>query len=56
MDCADEVEAMIRSYHQRLPFTQLLTFGVPPGLAPEMLDPALERFAHEVMPRLRAAL
>lgn len=53
---ADDVEAMIRSYHQRLPFTQLLTFGVPPGLPPEKMNGALERFAREVMPRLRESL
>jgi alkanesulfonate monooxygenase SsuD/methylene tetrahydromethanopterin reductase-like flavin-dependent oxidoreductase (luciferase family) len=50
---AEEVEAMIRAYHERLPFTQLLSFGVPPGMEPEMMNPALERFAREVMPRLR---
>jgi alkanesulfonate monooxygenase SsuD/methylene tetrahydromethanopterin reductase-like flavin-dependent oxidoreductase (luciferase family) len=50
---ADAVESMIRAYYERLPFTQLLTFGVPPGMAPEQMNPALERFAREVMPRLR---
>jgi alkanesulfonate monooxygenase SsuD/methylene tetrahydromethanopterin reductase-like flavin-dependent oxidoreductase (luciferase family) len=49
----DEVETMIRAYQQRLPFTQLLSFGVPPGLPPEKMTPAIERFAREVMPRLR---
>lgn len=38
----------------RLPFTQLIGFGVPPGLAPEQMNLALERFARKVMPRLRA--
>ncbi len=50
---ADEVEAQIHAYHQRLPFTQLIGFGVPPGMAPARMTPALERFAREVMPRLR---
>ncbi|HEY7293627.1 MAG TPA: hypothetical protein VH916_01245, partial [Dehalococcoidia bacterium] len=50
---ADELEAQIRAYHRRLPFTQLIGFGVPPGMAPERMNSALERFAREVMPRLR---
>jgi alkanesulfonate monooxygenase SsuD/methylene tetrahydromethanopterin reductase-like flavin-dependent oxidoreductase (luciferase family) len=51
----NEVETMIRSYHERLPFTELLTFGVPPGLPPEQMTASIERFAREVMPRLRGA-
>jgi alkanesulfonate monooxygenase SsuD/methylene tetrahydromethanopterin reductase-like flavin-dependent oxidoreductase (luciferase family) len=50
---ADEVEAMIRAYQQRLPFTQLIGFAVPPGMEPQRLTPALERFAREVLPRLQ---
>ena len=50
---ASEVEAMIRAYHERLPFTELLTFGVPPGMDPEKMTPAIARFARELMPRLR---
>ncbi|HZQ35859.1 MAG TPA: LLM class flavin-dependent oxidoreductase [Dehalococcoidia bacterium] len=49
----EAVAAMIREYHRRLPFTQLIGFGVPPGLPPERMNAALERFAREVMPRLR---
>ena len=51
---ADEVAAQIRSFHARLPFTQLIGFGVPPGMEPERMNPALERFAREVIPRLRS--
>jgi alkanesulfonate monooxygenase SsuD/methylene tetrahydromethanopterin reductase-like flavin-dependent oxidoreductase (luciferase family) len=50
---ADDVEAEIRRYHERLPFTQLIGFAVPPGMPPEQTTPALERFAREVMPRLQ---
>ncbi|MGH2586459.1 MAG: LLM class flavin-dependent oxidoreductase [Dehalococcoidia bacterium] len=50
---AVEVAEQIRAYHQRLPFTQFIGFGVPPGMEPEAMNPALERFAREVMPLLR---
>lgn len=53
---ADDVAAQIRAYHDRLPFTQLIGFSVPPGMAPEQMNPALERFAREVMPKLRQEL
>lgn len=49
---AADLEAMIRGYQQRLPFTQLIGFAVPPGMEPEKLTPALERFAREVLPGL----
>lgn len=52
---AEAVEQQIRTYQRRLPFTQLIGFGVPPGMPPEALNPALARFAREVMPRLRGA-
>lgn len=48
-----DVAAQIRAYHERLPFTQLIGFGVPPGMEPESMNPALERFAREVIPLLR---
>lgn len=47
-----QVAAEIRAYHERLPFTELIGFGVPPGMEPEKLNPSLERFAREVMPLL----
>jgi alkanesulfonate monooxygenase SsuD/methylene tetrahydromethanopterin reductase-like flavin-dependent oxidoreductase (luciferase family) len=49
----DEVAAEIRRYHERLPFTQYIGFGVPPGMAPEAMNASIERFAREVMPLLR---
>jgi alkanesulfonate monooxygenase SsuD/methylene tetrahydromethanopterin reductase-like flavin-dependent oxidoreductase (luciferase family) len=48
-----EVAAAIRAYHARMPFTQYIGFGVPPGVEPERMNASLERFAREVMPLLR---
>ncbi len=50
---AEQVERMIREYHERLPFTELLSFGVPPGMSPEAMKAPIERFARQVIPRLR---
>ena len=36
--------------------TDLVTWGGPPGLPPSVMNASLERFASEVVPRLRAAL
>jgi alkanesulfonate monooxygenase SsuD/methylene tetrahydromethanopterin reductase-like flavin-dependent oxidoreductase (luciferase family) len=49
----EQMAVEIRAYHERLPFTELIGFGVPPGMEPEKLNPSLERFAREVMPLLR---
>lgn len=48
-----EVAEAIRRYHARMPFTQYIGFGVPPGVEPEQMNGSLERFAREVMPLLR---
>ena len=34
--------------------TDLVTWGVPPGMRPDQTTPSLERFARDVAPRLRA--
>ena len=34
--------------------TDLVTWGVPPGMRPDQMDHSLERFARDVAPRLRA--
>ena len=49
----EEVAAAIRAYHARMPITQYIGFGVPPGVEPERMNASLERFAREVMPLLR---
>ena len=51
---ADHVYEELASFIDEHGLTDLITHGVPPGMAPERLVPSLERFAHEVMPRLRA--
>ena len=35
--------------------TDLVTWAVPPGLRPARTNPSLERFARDVVPRLKAA-
>jgi alkanesulfonate monooxygenase SsuD/methylene tetrahydromethanopterin reductase-like flavin-dependent oxidoreductase (luciferase family) len=49
----EEVAAAIRAYHARMPFTQYIGFGVPPGTEPAAMNASLERFAREVIPLLR---
>ena len=50
----DEVEAQLADSIERFGLTDLACWAAPPGLAPESMNPSLERFAREVMPRLRA--
>jgi alkanesulfonate monooxygenase SsuD/methylene tetrahydromethanopterin reductase-like flavin-dependent oxidoreductase (luciferase family) len=50
--CVNELLAFMREHG----ITDLVTWAVPPGLRPEQMNPSLERFAREVVPRLRAAL
>jgi alkanesulfonate monooxygenase SsuD/methylene tetrahydromethanopterin reductase-like flavin-dependent oxidoreductase (luciferase family) len=49
--CVAELSAFIREYG----VTDLVTWGVPPGLKPDQMAPHLERFVRDVAPRLRAA-
>jgi alkanesulfonate monooxygenase SsuD/methylene tetrahydromethanopterin reductase-like flavin-dependent oxidoreductase (luciferase family) len=51
---AAEVETQLGAFIEELGLTDVMTHGVPPGLRPERLTPSLERFAREVIPRLRA--
>jgi len=48
--CVAELSAFIREYG----LTDLVTWGVPPGMRPDQMAPSLERFARDVAPRLRA--
>jgi len=50
--CVAELTRFIREYG----FTDIVTWGVPPGMRPEQMAPSLERFAREVAPRLKAAV
>jgi alkanesulfonate monooxygenase SsuD/methylene tetrahydromethanopterin reductase-like flavin-dependent oxidoreductase (luciferase family) len=48
--CAKELSAFIREYG----VTDLVTWGVPPGMQPEQMAPSLEKFVRDVAPRLKA--
>ncbi len=48
--CVTELASFIREYG----LTDLVTWGVPPGMRPDQMSPSLERFARDVAPRLRA--
>ena len=49
-ECVAELAAFIREYG----LTDVVTWGVPPGMRPDQMAPSLERFARDVAPRLRA--
>ena len=49
--CVAELSAFIREYG----LTDIVTWGVPPGMRPDQMAPSLERFVRDVAPRLRAA-
>jgi len=53
---ADECVAELTSFIKEFDITDLVTWGAPPGLTPEMMNRSLERFATEVVPRLKADL
>ena len=48
--CVDELTDFIERYG----FTDVVTWGSAPGLQPEALTPSMERFAAEVVPRVRS--
>jgi alkanesulfonate monooxygenase SsuD/methylene tetrahydromethanopterin reductase-like flavin-dependent oxidoreductase (luciferase family) len=48
--CVAELSTFIADHG----ITDLVTWGVPPGMRPEQMNPSLERFARDVVPRLRA--
>ncbi len=49
--CVAELSAFIAEHG----ITDLVTWAAPPGLRPSRMSPSLERFARDVVPRLRAA-
>ena len=51
---AAEVEAQLADSIERFGLTDLACWAAPPGIAPEAMNGPLERFAREVMPKLRA--
>jgi alkanesulfonate monooxygenase SsuD/methylene tetrahydromethanopterin reductase-like flavin-dependent oxidoreductase (luciferase family) len=48
--CVAELSAFIVEHG----ITDLVTWAVPPGLRPALMNPSLERFARDVVPRLKA--
>ena len=48
--CVATLADFVRDYG----FTDIVTWGAPPGLAPARMNRSLERVANEVLPRLRA--
>ena len=52
---ADECVAELLSYLDTYGFTDLTMSGLPPGVDPAFMAANLQRFADEVMPRVRAA-
>ena len=51
----EDCVAQLTAFAQEFGITDVLLWGVPPGLAPEEMSENLERFARQVMPRLRGA-
>jgi alkanesulfonate monooxygenase SsuD/methylene tetrahydromethanopterin reductase-like flavin-dependent oxidoreductase (luciferase family) len=52
---ADEVYDELARFVAEFGITDVVTWGAAPGVAPEAMNESLERFAREVMPRLRGA-
>ena len=50
--CVDELVSFITTYG----LTDVVTWGAPPGMAPSLMNSSLERFARDVVPRVRAAV
>lgn len=48
-----EVIGAIRELQRSLHLTQLISFGVPPGMPPSLMQPAIERLAREVLPHFQ---
>ena len=49
----DEVTAELSEFMQTYGITDLVTWGIPPGLNSQVMERSLERFVKEVVPRLR---
>jgi alkanesulfonate monooxygenase SsuD/methylene tetrahydromethanopterin reductase-like flavin-dependent oxidoreductase (luciferase family) len=50
---AQEVADEIAAFAERFGVTDLITWGAPPGVSPELMNDSLERFASDVMPHFR---
>ncbi len=50
--CVAELATFVKEYG----ITDLVTWAVPPGLTPDQMNPSLERYFRDVVPRLKAAV
>jgi hypothetical protein len=50
--CVEELAAFIREYG----LTDVVTWGSAPGVQPATMTPMMERFATEVVPRVRTLI
>ncbi len=50
--CVAGLSAFVKEYG----ITDLVTWAVPPGLTPDQMNPSLERYFRDVVPRLKAAV
>jgi alkanesulfonate monooxygenase SsuD/methylene tetrahydromethanopterin reductase-like flavin-dependent oxidoreductase (luciferase family) len=50
----DAVFEQLAGYIAKFGFTDVVTWAAPPGIAPEAMNASLERFARDVMPKLKA--
>ena len=50
----DECVAELTAFITEFGITDLVTWGAPPGLSPEQMNRSLERYATEVVPRLKS--
>jgi len=51
---AEAVFEQLAQFIASFGFTDVVSWAAPPGIAPEAMDASLERFARDVMPRLKA--
>ena len=54
--CAATRVTAVTRFIREYGFTDIVTWAVPPGMRPEQMAPSLERFARDVVPRLKAEM
>ena len=50
----DECVAKMAAFIREFGLTDIVCWAVPPGMRPDEMNPHLERYARELMPRLKA--
>ena len=51
----DQVVAELEDFMQQYGVTDLVTWGIPPGVTAEEMNGSLEKFVRDVVPRLKSA-